>query len=363
MSLLVSWGDGEHESRPLSTGAGWSGFGEWADALDATTFREIVVLWEHGYTGRPAALVQQLDLALSQHPPQDPTVHDTAEGLLRAARGAKGADHIAVTNGMSADEDGDEWDEEAANYDPPDIPTAEALAARAVERYIFEHGFTGTDKHNHKWVDGKQVASRPGVGAPAATTQQLPDDEKKSVSDGIDRDVATLPEGQRPDAGVVAKAKEIALHAITKAYFWVESVKATRAFGLVAEGLDAYLDNPKDLATKFGYNPSNTAQTANPQTADFVKSNLADELGVGISGHLVARIAAAVLSKTVLAVKKKLVGAPTGEEVEADPYPLWAEFISQLYAHLAEAFGTGGAPDAATVEKALRTLVAGKSGA
>lgn len=123
MSLLVSWGDGDHESRSLSTGAGWSGFGAWADTLDATTFREIVVLWEHGYTRRPSQLVQQLDVALSQHPPTDPTVHDTAEGLLRAARDAKGADHLAVTNGMTADDGGeDEWDEDAADYDPPEPP-------------------------------------------------------------------------------------------------------------------------------------------------------------------------------------------------------------------------------------------------
>ncbi len=108
----------------LATNSGWGEFGAWADALDATTFREVVCLWEHGYTRHVGVLVTQLDLALTRQPPTDPTVRDTAENLLKIAReaAAKGADDLSVTDGMgpSEDDEEDEWDEEAADFDPPE---------------------------------------------------------------------------------------------------------------------------------------------------------------------------------------------------------------------------------------------------
>ncbi len=46
-------------------------------------------------------------------------------------------------------------------------------------RWLLEHGFTGTDSHNHKWVDGKQVATDhdPAAGGVSANAH-TPDEAK-----------------------------------------------------------------------------------------------------------------------------------------------------------------------------------------
>lgn len=106
-------------AESLASNSGWSAFGRWADALDPVRYRQVVHLWEHGYVRDVRGLIAQLDAALSAAGPADPTVHDTAENLLRVAHAAAGSDHLAVTDGTgpATDDDDDETDEEAANYD------------------------------------------------------------------------------------------------------------------------------------------------------------------------------------------------------------------------------------------------------
>lgn len=116
--MTVEWGEKDDESRPLASNAGWSDFGRWADTLDPTEYRQVVHLWEHGYVRDVPGLAADLDAAIKHSPPQEHSVHDTAEGLLRTIRAATKADHLAVTNGMGKDEGEDQWDEEAADYDP-----------------------------------------------------------------------------------------------------------------------------------------------------------------------------------------------------------------------------------------------------
>ena len=90
--------------------------------LDHHAYQQVVQLWEHGHVTRIPALAEQLSAALTHATPDDPTVYDTASGLLRAAHAAvsAGATRLSVDNGMGPDDDSeDEWDEEAAEFDPP----------------------------------------------------------------------------------------------------------------------------------------------------------------------------------------------------------------------------------------------------
>jgi hypothetical protein len=117
--LPSNGGEGENQSRPLSTNSAWSNFGKWADKLDAVEYRQIVHLWEHGYVRDVPAFAKQLAAALKKKAPKAKSARRTIEDLLAAANEASKADYLAVTNGIeSATNDEDEFDEEAADYDP-----------------------------------------------------------------------------------------------------------------------------------------------------------------------------------------------------------------------------------------------------
>lgn len=115
MSLSITWDSG---SRPLATNSGWSAFGRWVDSLDAGIYKRVVQFWEHGHVGDVAEFVQQLEGAILAVPPEDQSVLATTRGLLESARTAGDTDHLFVDSGLGTDEGEDEFDEEAAEFDP-----------------------------------------------------------------------------------------------------------------------------------------------------------------------------------------------------------------------------------------------------
>ncbi len=246
--------------------------------------------------------------------------------------------------------------------DPIHSDTLRAIVEAAVARVLEDMGpppFAGAvfDKAKHRWVRPDQGTG--GKSDPAAADQpaELHPDDKASIGAGIDKDVAALPEGQRPPASLVERAKEVAFGIAAKAYIWAMHATHSRAAGIIAGALGEIFDTPQDMA-KLGYNPNTSSGTANPRTADAVSGALADTIGVGVSGHLVASIASKVLVKAAFWVAAKLKGKPAAEAQEDDGYAVWADFIAQLLAKTAKQMGdTGPTPDAATVEANLRELL------
>lgn len=270
--------------------------------------------------------------------------------------------------------------------DPTHGATLETLVRDAVNRVLEDIGpapFAGAvfDKTKHRWVKPADAGGgdKP-TGAAAAGAKgdapQLDDAEKASIGAGIDKDLDKLPEDQRPPATLVAKAKAVAVAAATKVYEWAWRIGESKLGGAIANGIDAYFDSPMDMK-KLGYNPNNSSGTANPKNTDNVSANIKDvtgqalgglsdavgmDLAQGISGHLVAKIAATVLSHLVVKIKRKLTGKPATEADQGDGITEWADMIAQLFSHLNGEMGVeGGAPDAATVETNLRELLKGKA--
>lgn len=209
----------------------------------------------------------------------------------------------------------------------------------------------------HRW----EKPDEQGGAGKSGTAPELSDADRTAITDGIDRDVAALPEEQQKEAaGLVAKAKDLALTAAAKALQWLHQFNESQIGKLVMEGVDAIFDGPSDMR-KLGYNPNITSGTANPKNADAVASNLQDALGFGVSGHLVASIASKVLTKVVYWAKAKLAGGKSESVEGADGVEMWADLIAQLLGHLAEEFGTGGSPDKDMVVKNLRALLGAKS--
>jgi hypothetical protein len=221
VSLSIEWGEAPDQSRQLATGAGWSAFGLWADTLDPTVYREVVHLWEHGYTRKPDALVLQLEAALTRVPPGDSTVHATAEHLLTTARAAKGADHLAVDLGFGPDDGHDEWDQDADEYDPHDSDTRESKVSSLVRE---DHGappWPGAvfDDVAHRWKNphtgeehGDNAHAGPHTTAPGAlhhataahlvgsSKVPLSDEKKVEYAGHVAAVLHRMPEGARARA-------------------------------------------------------------------------------------------------------------------------------------------------------------------
>ena len=226
-----------------------------------------------------------------------------------------------------------------------------------------EHGSLTTRTVTVHTSDGRTYQRQQRVSADEPEPEgghreaELHDPDKKDIAAGIDKDLAALPE--KVPEGVIAKAKDAALSAAAKVYLWSVQFANSPWMGRVGEVLEAIFDVPSDMA-KLGYNPVTTSGTASPQVFDPVKSGLANTLGVGVSGHIVASIASKVLVKAGYWVAKKLSGqASESAEGLDEAITLWADLISQLFAHLAAEFG-GSAPDAATVAAHIRDLVKGQ---
>lgn len=156
---------------------------------------------------------------------------------------------------------------------------------------------------------------------------------------------------------MLAKANGLAARVGRKALEWLHKFNESTLGKLTMSGLDALFDTPADMR-KLGYNPNNSSGTANPKVPDAVSNLITEHLGFGISGHLVAKVASTVLVKTLYWAKRKLKSAT--EDTGDDPIKLWAAFVHELFAKLAEEFGTDGVPSAEEVEKRLRGLLDGQ---
>lgn len=151
MSLTIEY-DGGGES--LASSGGWSSFGDWADGLDAAEYERVVQLWEHGGVSDVAGLADHLARALAAVPPGDPTVRHTAANLLRVARRHARSEYLVVTDAVGPPTSDDEWDEDAASYDPaPGASESDASPAEgdadphaAVAEAMVEHAAAAKEK-------------------------------------------------------------------------------------------------------------------------------------------------------------------------------------------------------------------------
>ncbi len=232
----------------------------------------------------------------------------------------------------------------AESEEPPD----------AVGRWLLERHFTGTitDAAGRKrqYVDGNPVAmhhDEPADGA-GARTPELSAEDTTSITTAATND---LPPAVAKTPGLVAKLKDAALTVGVRAYGL--AARLSEAGAKIAGVLDAVLDTPSDMK-KFGYNPT-SAGGVDHANNDFVRMNLESTLGAGISGHLAAKIAATALSHVAVWAKRKLTGARP--ESESDGLLEVAGLVAEVLAHVNDVLGLEGAPDAATVAKALGRLL------
>lgn len=226
--------------------------------------------------------------------------------------------------------------------DAPDAETARAIGRRANERgsaFASEHAEGEEWESNgrrYKRTGGETVRVGSGAeqgggtasaapahpqpaSAPAGAPPSAPEvpAEVRAAGESIAQEIAAN-SGEPIPAGVFGKLKQLALAAAVNVYATAARVKESAVGGLVASALDAFFDGPKDLE-KLGYNPTNSSGGAGPQVLDPVKNTTEDALGVGISGHLAAKVAAVALTKALFWLKGKLGGSqmaaldPTGE--------------------------------------------------
>lgn len=131
------------------------------------------------------------------------------------------------------------------------------------------------------------------------------------------------------------------------------AVRLTPAAQKLGKLLGVVFDTPEDMQ-KFGYNPTTSSGTANAGH-DPVKAALSDAFGVGVSGHIVASVAANVLSRVFTAARKRLKRA--AEEAD-DPYLELARFVEEVYGMVFDALGLeGDRPKAEGIAENLRRLL------
>lgn len=235
----------------------------------------------------------------------------------------------------------------------------------ALHRVLLEHGFTGTltDRagHNRQYVDGRQVASatdaaggEAGAGARTSGAHEPTAEDARAVRDALAKNAPTDIEQKAP--GLLAKLGDKALELVARAY--IKMGEWTPAVMKVASVLGELLDTPSDMR-KLAYNPTMAGgqDHAGLGHNDFVKQNLTEVLGFGVSGHLAATIAAQVLSRAFVYAKSKLAGTKT--ESEADGLSEVAELIAAVFAEVNKSMGLEGAPSAEQVRAALSQLLKG----
>ncbi len=210
-----------------------------------------------------------------------------------------------------------------ASFSAPGPPPRPGLVWKeSTHRWANPHS---GEEHEHS---GARVAG--DVSAQPASQQQPAEHEPaaREAARAIAADLtAGMPE-LRADPTLRATVADLALTAAARAYKVALDVTHSKWTHRLAELLGAYFDTPADLA-KFGYNPTNTAQTARP-VHDPVRDALVAELGVGLSGHLMAKIASAVVVKALYFLNAKLAGAPARMSTEGD----WVTGIAGLLADL-----------------------------
>lgn len=167
----------------------------------------------------------------------------------------------------------------------------------------------------------------------------------KEEEHGTDTDTTHVPKSLKEKAVAVAKAVHL------KAATWMTQLSP--AAHRVGALLGAVLDTPDDFK-KFAYNPTSTG--VGVRSNDFVANNLQDAFGVGVSGHIVAAVAANVLSRAVMYAKRKLSSGVT-EDVDA-AVAEWAEFLRNVYMEtLKELNLEGKIPSMEEIAEGLQALV------
>ncbi len=152
-------------------------------------------------------------------------------------------------------------------------------------------------------------------------------------------------------AGMLERAKRVTAAVHRRAAEL--AVKLTPAAMKLGGLLGVVFDTPEDMK-KFGYNPSTTSTTS-AGGHDPVKAALTDAFGVGVSGHIVASVAANVLSRVFTAAKRRLRG---GAEEATDPYMELAEFVEHVYGMVFDELGLEGErPKAEGIADKLRELL------
>lgn len=258
--------------------------------------------------------------------------------------------------------------------DAPDAAAAREIGRRANERgaaFASEHADGEEWESNgrkYKRTGGETVrvggAEHGGGAAPAAPSQQppapMPEQQPKDAPDvppevraageSIAWELAGDPEAVKP--GMFERLKGLALDAAVNVYAAAARLKESAVGGLLASALDAYFDGPKDLE-KLGYNPTNSSGGAGPQVLDPVKSAIEGALGVGISGHLAAKVAAVAVTKALFWLKGKLSG---GAQMAATDAPnALASALADLF-DAANASAGLGPVDRAAVAAAVGRL-------
>lgn len=174
--------------------------------------------------------------------------------------------------------------------------------------------------------------------------------QKRKVRAGDDGpDMTDVPKGMQDKvlsaaASVLLKAKKLA-------------VKLTPAAHAVGAALGVVFDTAEDLK-KFAYNPTMTSGVDHANN-DFVKQSMQDAFGIGVSGHMVATIAAHVLTKVIAYAKRK-----TSATEEADTgVQEFAGFLEELYKTIMAELGVDGElPKADDIAARLQELLHGGAG-
>lgn len=240
----------------------------------------------------------------------------------------------------------------------PLAPPGPAPTREQIDRVLREHGFTGLDRLGRKWVDGKEVpkdaggpaGSNPPKGDPASAPPS--DLSRDHVAAGLPDLIARADPEVAKTPGLVARLTDHAVTAAAKVY--ARLVQATPAILKVIDLAGAVIDTPEDMK-RWGYNPTTTGPTATGaqgQHGDWFHAHF------GVSTHLAATLATAVLSKALVAAKRKL-GLAEGEA--GDAFDAAGELLAAVLKDLAGEYGLATPPDAAAIAARLRALAGSKA--
>lgn len=96
--------NGERQEQ-IASNMGWGEFCDWVDGLEVDAADEVIHLREYGWTDEPGIAADQLRDALSQSPP-DANTQSVAAALGRVLVAAQADDVVAITDGMTGDNEG-----------------------------------------------------------------------------------------------------------------------------------------------------------------------------------------------------------------------------------------------------------------
>lgn len=216
------------------------------------------------------------------------------------------------------------------------------FAPDPVTQWLIEHGFTGTDKHNHKWVDGKQVAGGKGGTSDAAAKKQRADAEATShIAGEVEK---AFPE-EAGKSGVLDKVKGLAAKVSEKAHdFILAHAGVFSRLAQVASAVDALITTPEDLARQ--------PWLAGKFSANTTEYGDAMQSATGIPGHIGGRLVAVAMVRAWQTVK----GALGGAKAEGDALNAAAEFLAGLVDATHAALGLEAGADRAAILEALKGL-------